>query len=139
MRLLGQIRVAQKDAGAGEINGIEVIAAEHRAGRALHRQLDGALQRSVRRPARETPAVPHGVPQIALGIDGGAVRAALHVLGRRKNAAVCNLTALGVEIIGPDGVDAEIGIIHRRAVRAEGEGIGADDVALRLVHAEIGI
>ena len=108
--------VAQALAGAGNVDDVEVGAAEHRAGHLLEGHLDGALQRAVGREAGEAPAVPARVPDMAFRIDGGAVGDARRAAGAGEDALVRERAGGGVEVVGPDHVLVEVGVVHGAAV-----------------------
>src|SRR5271154_7083949 len=65
----------------GEIQDVEIGAAEHYAGQVAHGEFDHAVDASIRRVADDAPAKHVGIPDIALRIDGGTVERASVVAG----------------------------------------------------------
>ena len=104
---------------AHDIKRVERVAAEAAAGRARHRQFDGALDAAVRRVARQAFAGELGVPEKALGVDAGAVRQALARGEIGEHALVRDRAGRDVEIERPDRVPRRIGEIHGAVVRRE--------------------
>ena len=75
-RRVGQLLGGEADARAGHVEQRQVRPAEGAARGARHGQGDDAVDRAVRRIAGDAPAVPVRAPDIALGVDGEAVRRA---------------------------------------------------------------
>src|SRR5262249_2581234 len=98
-RRLLELGLAEAAAGAGDIKCRESLATERRRSRPRHRQLDDAVDTPVGCVTRDSPPVPMGIPQKALGVDGHSVGKAGIVGNGRKHAPRAHFAGGWINII----------------------------------------
>src|SRR4051812_2344633 len=77
----GALGLGQHRCGAGDVQDIEIGAAEGTHGRVLDRHVDEAVEPALWIDASDFAAMDEGAPIEALGIDSSAVAASLDVAG----------------------------------------------------------
>ncbi|MNN15398.1 hypothetical protein D3C81_1285000 [compost metagenome] len=71
--------MAQRTRRTGDVQGFQVLTAEHATGGTTDRQFDGPVDFAVRAQPEQTVSIPTGIPDKTLGIHRRAVRAAAPV------------------------------------------------------------
>src|SRR3984957_2104833 len=117
LRLLGEFLFRQMQPGRGDIESIEIVAAEGAAGDATRGNGDDGVYGAVGRKADQRTAFPSRVPDVSLRIDRRAVGEA-ETIRIGEDPFVRDRAELEVEIVGVDGAGQGIGEIHRPMIGA---------------------
>src|SRR5882724_515031 len=119
---------------------VQIGAAKAQARGRIDRQAHDAVDDALWIEADEPTRIHLDAPHIAVGIDGGAIGIACQPPGKRREVAARSyVAALGVVVIGKDGLLEAVGKIEGLAVRTPAGAVRADDAAIQGVHGEIGI
>src|SRR5262245_17204632 len=114
----------------GDVDLVELVAAEDDAGDVAHRHADAPLDRPVGRVAHQVPRDELRVPHAAFGVDGRAVGDALVVLERGEQSFVRRRPRRDVVVVLPDLALEGVGEIEGLVVGAPARPVGADDAVV---------
>src|SRR5579883_369759 len=137
--LLRALLLAQGSPCRGDVQFVQVGAAEGATGGILDGQLDDALNLAVRVVAHNAPAAPARAPHEALTIDGEAVGDAGFVGRVNERAAIGDGAACGVKIVDIDDAAGRVGQVHARGVGTPADAVGDGQPRLHHGDGAIGI
>src|SRR4051794_17664960 len=123
----------------GDVEHVEVRAAEVHARHLLDRHVDHPVDAAVRRVADQLAGVDDGAPDAALGVDCGPVEGAALVRHPGEGALVRDAAGLEVVVVGRDLARPGIGEVEGAPVRAPARAVADDDPALGPGALEVGV